>query len=144
MIQTKTDIASNINPIDCNLQIEKVRTWKHGGILVGCSSSKDNSRFRKLAQENLSATYNIKEVKGISPRVKFVGITQNYEESDLSDIFEHAIKFNSNIFNLSSECKVLKFWATKKNPKIDRNSYDRLMTAGGLFVGYDYCSVLML
>ncbi|KAJ3648411.1 hypothetical protein Zmor_018143 [Zophobas morio] len=145
--KTKSDIASNIDPLNANIQLEKVLSTKNGGILVGCSSVEQNSRFKLLAQEKLAETYVIREIKGVSPRVKLVGFSQAFEEAEWNDLADHMIKVNSSIFNPKSTCEILKFWPTKKKPKvyqallqIDKTSYDRLMAAGGLFAGYDYCS----
>ncbi|XP_063912086.1 uncharacterized protein LOC135128936 isoform X2 [Zophobas morio] len=128
--QTKSHIASTIKPSES----------------VGCSSTEDNSRFKKIAQEKLADSYIIKEVKGIYPRVKIVGITEKYSSEDLEEILDHVIRINSDIFDPNSVCKVLKFWPTKKKPnvyqailQVDKISYDRLISSGGLFVGYDYC-----
>lgn len=147
-VQTKTDVTSSINPVDVDIKIAKVKNVRNGGILVGCSSNEENTRFKKYAEEKLADNYVIREVKGILPKVKIVGISQKYNNEELSDLVEHVIKMNSSIFNLNSICKVLKFFPTKKNNNIfqavlqvDRDSYDRLMSAGNLFVGYDFCSV---
>lgn len=58
------------------------------------------------------------------------------------------LRVNSDIFDLDSDCKVLKFWPTKNNDKVhqaivqtDKRAYEKLMAAGGIFVGYDYCSI---
>lgn len=146
--KTKSDIASTINPVDSDIHISKVKSVKHGGILVGCSSIEDNSRFKKIAQEKLADSYVIKEVKGIHPRVKIVGLTHRYSSEELQDLFEHVVKVNSDIFNPNSVCNVVKIWPTKKKPnifqaifQIDKPTYDRLMAAGGFFVGYDFCNV---
>ena len=144
--QTKSHIASTIKPSESGIHISQVKTVKRGGILVGCSSTEDNSRFKKIAQEKLADSYIIKEVKGIYPRVKIVGITEKYSSEDLEEILDHVIRINSDIFDPNSVCKVLKFWPTKKKPdvyqailQVDKISYDRLISSGGLFVGYDYC-----
>ncbi len=146
--QTKSHIASTIKPSDSGIHISQVKTVKRGGILVGCSSTEDNSRFKKIAQEKLAESYIIKEVKGIYPRVKIVGMTEKYSLEELEDLLDHVIRINSDIFDPNSICKVLKFWATKKKSnvyqailQVDKLSYDRLISSGGLFVGYDYCCV---
>ena len=66
-VQTKTDVTSRIDPVDAKIQIQRVKSIKNGGMLIGCSSSDQNSRFKQLAQEKLSESYVIREVKGVSP-----------------------------------------------------------------------------
>ncbi len=77
-----------------------------------------------------------------------MGLKQIYTEDEIIEYVEHAIRNNSDDINLNSECSFVKLWPTKKNSKIyqvilqlDRKSYDYLMNAGGLFIGYDHCSV---
>ena len=144
--RTKSEIAEKINPFDSGLRIAKVKSVKKGGVLVGCSTTDDNSRFKRIAEEKLSESYVIKEVKGILPRVKIVGITEKYSDDQLQDLIEYVIKVNSDIFDPNAVCKLLKFFPTKKKANIfqavlqvDKLSYERLINCGGLFVGYDYC-----
>ncbi|KAJ3662783.1 hypothetical protein Zmor_007112 [Zophobas morio] len=146
--QTKADIASSIDPANEKIQIAKVKSTKNGGMLVSCLSSDQNLRFKQLAQENLANSYVIRELNGISPRVRIVGFSQKYEEDEWVELADYMKSVNNSIFNVSSSCKIFKFWATKKKRstyqallQVDKKSYDRLMAAGGLFIGYDYCIV---
>ncbi|KAJ3663265.1 hypothetical protein Zmor_007568 [Zophobas morio] len=146
-VQTKTDVTSRIDPVDAKIQIQRVKSIKNGGMLIGCSSSDQNSRFKQLAQEKLSESYVIREVKGVSPRVKVVGFTELYQEDELNDLADRIMVVNNTIFNPESTCRILRFWPTKKKPsvyqallQVDKISYDRLMAAGGLFADYDYCN----
>ena len=145
---TKTALSTKINPAETNLSISKVRGMKDGSLLIGCSNKDDNARFKKIAQDKLADDYEIKDVKGILPRVKIVGLTRNFVESELSDLFEYMTKTNSELFNLDSVCKVIKVYPTKKNSKvyqaileIDRNTYENLIKADFLLIGYDYCKI---
>mgnify|MGYP005983594903 CR=1 FL=1 len=146
--ETKSVISTSINPVDVNVQISKVRKTKDGGVLIGCSSSDETARFKKIAVEKLSENYEIKEVKGILPRVKIVGLTRNFSVNDLTELIEYVVKTNSNLFNLNSICKVIKVYPTKSNGKIfqavlelDRTTYENLIKADFLLVGYDYCQI---
>ena len=147
-IKTKTDINKNINPVDSQLTIAKVKNVKEGGILVGFSSKEENLRFKKIAREKLAEDYEIKEIKGVQPRIKVVGMTQVYQDDEISDFVEYAVRKNCTAINLNIECSVVKFFPTRKKSNIhqavlqvDKISYDALMKAGNLFIGYDYCNV---
>jgi hypothetical protein len=142
----KSDINSKINPIESKLNVTKVKTVNEGGLLIGFSSKEDNARFKRVAVEKLGADYDIYEVKGILSRIKVVGMTQIYKENEIVDFVDHSVNYNYTGTELNPECKLIKLWPTKKNPKIyqaviqvDRPSYDKLIQAGGLFIGYDYC-----
>lgn len=146
--KTKSVISSNLNPVESNVQISKVRNTKHGGVLIGCSSSDETTKLKKIAEEKLAVNYDIKEVKGVLPRVKIVGLSNNISETDLSELFEFVVKTNSNSFNLNSICNVVKVYPTRKNEKIfqavielDRTTYEHVIRLDFILVGYDYCKV---
>lgn len=61
---------------------------------------------------------------------------------------EYIKKLNADLFALNTECKLVKFIPTKNNKNIfqatlqlDHKTYDRVIRAGNLFVGYDCCAV---
>ena len=146
--KTKSVISSNINPVESNIQISKVRNTKDGGVLIGCSSSDETAKLKKLAEEKLAVNYDIKEVKGVLPRVKIVGLSRNFSETDLSELFEFVVKTNSSFLNLNSVCNVVKVYPTKNNEKIyqavielDRATYENVIKLDFILVGYDYCKV---
>ncbi|KAJ3659404.1 hypothetical protein Zmor_011094 [Zophobas morio] len=143
---TKSDIKSKINPIGSQFSLSKVKNIKDGGILVGCSSKEDNARFKKIAVENLSEKYDVLEIKGVQPRIKLVGLSEQYTSEEIVECVEQFVRGNNDSVNLNTECKVIKIWPTKKRANIlqmvvqvDRQTYDVIMKSGGLFFGYDYC-----
>lgn len=146
--KTKMDINRNINTVDSNLKVSKVKNVKNGGILLGFSSKEENLRFKKLASDKLSENYDIKEVKGVQPRIKIVGMTEMYNAEEIIEYIEHAVRNNCTSINLSIDCSLIKSFPTKKNPKVyqaliqlDKNSYDTLIKVGDLFIGYDHCYI---
>lgn len=140
---TRSELFQQMNPVETGVQFTKVKNIKDGGILIGCKTRDDNEKLKKLAVEKLSSNYEVKEVRGINPRVRVVGISAEIKEED----FIHIItKMNSNL--ISSDCKLIKYFPTKKNRNIyqaiiqlDTNSYENVMHAGNLFVGYSSCIV---
>ena len=146
--KTKNDINKNINPLDSQLTLAKVKNVKDGGILVGFSSRNDNLRFKKMAREKLAENYEIQEIKGVQPRVKVVGMSETYKEDEIAEFIEYAVRSNCTGINLNLECTLVKFFPTRKNSKVyqailqvDKMSYETLMKAGDLFIGYDHCYV---
>lgn len=145
LLQTKSDILRNLNPTTENLQLSKIKSIKDGGLLIGCRNQEDNKKIKNIIQTNLADTYSVREVTGVQPRLRVVGMTESYSEGELGDII---LKSNSGIFLDDSECKVLKIFPTKKNPgiwqtvvQVDKLSYDRAVGSGNLFIGYDSCIV---
>lgn len=144
-LQTKAEIKNKINPADVDIQLSKVKNIKNGGILIGCRNKDDNEKLKKIAVDRLSDQYEIKEFQGLNPRVRVVGITDKYEEDEL---LEYIKKLNADLFALNTVCKLVKLIPTKKNKNVfqailqlDHKTYDRVIKAGNLFVGYDNCAV---
>ncbi|CAH2000545.1 unnamed protein product [Acanthoscelides obtectus] len=132
--QTKTDILKSVDPFEANIHLGKVCDIKEGGIVLGCKSKADNLKLLSIATEMLGDSYVIKEVAGIHPRVRIVGLTGEYSDEQIRS---YLLKDNPDVFCGDVECKVLKTYAVKKNNRIfqsvlqiDRVSYVRVMKAG--------------
>lgn len=142
--QTKSDLLQKISPTNANIHLSKVVNVKNGGVLISCASNNENEEFKKMVQENLSDSYEIRKVNGTRPRVRIVGFTVNYTEDDL---LECIVNCNTSILK-NSDCKVIKVFPTKKNKDIfqavlqlDAVTYEKVTKAGNLFVNYDSCVV---
>lgn len=70
--QTKSDILHNVNPVDTDININKIKHIKDGGLLVSCQTSEETAKFKQIAQEKLSNHYDIRELKGLHPRLRIV------------------------------------------------------------------------
>ena len=71
--KTKSDIMSKIDPVDSLMLIDKVKSLREGGVLLGCD---DVKRFKQLAKSNkLSSDYDIRDIKTLRPRIRIVGIS---------------------------------------------------------------------
>ncbi|KAK9879967.1 hypothetical protein WA026_016661 [Henosepilachna vigintioctopunctata] len=142
LVQTKSDILRHLNPTSENLQLTKVKTVKDGGLLIACH---DNSKVKQIIEGELADTYEIKEVSGIHPRLRVVGMAENLSENNLRS---NILSTNSKIFQNGSEFKVVKIFPTKKNPNIwqsivqvNKSDYERALQSGNVFVGLTSCSV---
>ena len=60
--KTKSDIMTNIDPVETSLNIDTVNNFKEGSVLVGCQ---DINKFKLLAKNKLFSTYDIHEVKSL-------------------------------------------------------------------------------
>nr|CAI5848084.1 unnamed protein product [Callosobruchus analis] len=114
-------------------------------LLVGCKSKADNLKLLSIAKQKLGNSYDIKEVTGINPRIRLVGMSKAYSEEQINS---YLLKSNPEVFCGDVECRVLKTYPTKKNNNVyqaeiqlDRISYERAMKGEHLFVGYDSCII---
>lgn len=142
---TKSDILQNINPVDTDININKIKHIKDGGLLLSCQSTEEISRFKQMAQEKLSSDYEIRELKGLHPRIRIVGLS---EKMDPDTICKFIVKQNNDLFSAVSDCKIIKVWPTKKNPEIyqailqlDISDYAKVINNGCLLIGLDICKV---
>lgn len=143
--QTKSDIMQNISPVGSDFQLSKVKHTKEGGILVSCKNKEENERFKRLAEDKLSNAYEVKELRGINPRVRVAGMSQKFENEELLNIIR---KQNGQLINSHSDCKLIKCYPIKKNSSVyqavlqlDKLTYERVMKAGNLFIGFDSCRI---
>lgn len=142
---TRKALSENINPIECSLQIAKVKHVKDGGVVVGCKNVSENEKLKKLAEEKLADNYDIREIRGIYPRIRIVGFRCSYDDQTLISTL---IKLNPDIFDTTFSYKVIKISKTKRNSaifqavvEVDKRAYDNAMHAGNVFIGFDSCSV---
>lgn len=143
--KTKADILRNINPLEENMQLAKIKNIKDGGILISCKTKAENDKLKSIVQQRMSGGYNVREVGGFLQRIRIVGMTENYTSEDLRN---YLFALNVNIFSEDSECKIVKIFPTRKNASIfqaiiqvDKLVYERLLNAGNVFVAYDSCSI---
>lgn len=143
--QTKSDIGNTVDPIVGDLHLCKVKNIKGGGVLIGCKSRQENEKIRKAMVEKMGDSYVVKELHGVSPRVRVVGMTDQLSEDALLTLM---MKCNRGLFSESSEVKIVKIFPTKKNADIyqcilqlDMLSYNKVIKARNIFVGFNSCYV---
>lgn len=146
--KTKSDILNNINPIESKINVCSVKHIKNGGIVLGCNDETDIAKVKSLVEDKLLDKYEVEDIKGISPRVRVVGLSCKLDEAELSELIKNQNK--KLLDNVNSELKVLKIWPTKRNQHIfqtvlqlDVKSYNNIMSIGKgkLIIGFDICNV---
>lgn len=142
--RTKRDIMKNIDPVDLNLKVSQVKQVKDGGLFISCEDSEGADNIKKIVREKLSPDYRVSDVKKFLPKVKIVGLDENYPADEIVKF----LRGQNNVISNSSHLRVLKTWATNKNSEIfqaiiemDADTYTMVMKQGKLFVNFDVCSV---
>lgn len=143
--QTKSDILQNINVNRPDININKIKHIKDGGLVVSCQTTEEISKFKKIVEEKMSTNYDIREVRGLHPRVRIVGLSEKFNVDALENLIR---KQNIEMFSVDSECKIMKIWATKNNKNVyqatlqlDMSTYNKVITNGYLLVGLDLCKI---
>ncbi|VEN45057.1 unnamed protein product [Callosobruchus maculatus] len=103
VVQTRSDILKSVDPVEANLHLGKVRDIKDGGLLVGCKSKADNLKLLSIAKQKLGNSYDIKEVTGINPRIRLVGMSKAYSEEQINS---YLLKSNPEVFCGDVECTI--------------------------------------
>lgn len=142
---TKSDMLRNIDPVGTNINISQVKNTRNGGVVVSCGDGDESAKFKELAKEKLGDKYDAKQLPTLNPRVKVVGMSEEFEEQILLDYIK---KQNNHLFVTNSICQIVNVAPLRKNRKVyqatlqlDKVTYNKILTCGKLFVGYDYCSV---
>lgn len=140
--ETKSDILKNIDPLNESVRVDKIRTIRNGGVVVGCQQA---TEFKKIAAEKLSEKYDVHQLKTLSPSIRVVGMSDCVGR-DL--VVPYLLKQNEAVFSAESECKLVSFSSTKRSDslyqatlQLDVATYERALKAGHVLVGFDACSV---
>lgn len=143
-LHTKLKIKESVNPVDNNIKLSQVKNLKDGGILIRCHDVNDLNKFKEVASKSLSEEYEVKEVKRINPRIKVVGMTEEYSRDDLAGLLQS----QNQEFGDDALCRVLKVWPTKRRNDmyqaivdIDPATYTSILSRGFLLVNLDNCIV---
>lgn len=134
----------NIDPVDLNLQISQVKHIKDGGLLISYNDPDSAANFKCIATQKLSSDYKITELKKFYPKLRIVGLAEEYS----SDVIARFFKGQNDIVPENCHLRVLKIWRTKKDPNIfqalvevDPAVHRAVMERGKVFINYDVCKV---
>lgn len=112
--------------------------------MLGTNQSSAN-KFKELAAEKLSGNYEVRELKGVQPAVRIVGLSEEYSEERFTYLLRSQ---NPHIFSSDSQCKLLKITPTKKNNhvyqadlQLDELTFQKITDIGRLIVSLDNCTV---
>lgn len=143
--ETREHLLKYINPIEADIRLERVREVNDGGLLLGGKSDEDNQKLLSLANEKLSEDYTVKEIEGIHPRIRVVGMSANFSKDEVANYLR---KCNSLIFSNTAQLEVLKVFPLKNNAskyqaviQLNRMAYIKSVKVGHLLVGLDACKV---
>lgn len=142
---TKADILENIDLVNNDIELNSVKHIANGGILLGCGSDSDATKFRQIAGDKLTDDYDIFELRGTDLQIRIVGLSQSMGTNELEDLLR---KQNQFIFQSASLLKVLRVFPTKKNSEIHQATlqvcpatFKKCIDRGRLIVGLDSCVV---
>lgn len=156
-VVTKTDLLHCVDPVTSEVGVSGVKHIRGGGILVSCPTRESAETLSKEVTDKLSDKYTVQEARKLNPRIRVVGLSERHAE----DTFLNYLRVqNSKILEAASDIKLVSFDTVKGKGKhgeasdggrrvtiyqaviqLDPGAYERALSAGRLFVGYDCCVV---
>lgn len=139
--QTRTFLKSNLDP-----KVHRINNFKNGrdgSIIAHCASGENLSKVKSDIENKLGKNYTAIVSTGL-PKLKIVGMSENYAPEDFIDLLTTQ---NDEIF---IEC--VKVISSYENPRmkynkfctiieVNNDTFDALIAAGKVNIGFDRCSV---
>ncbi|KAJ3659064.1 hypothetical protein Zmor_010773 [Zophobas morio] len=79
--KTRSDVLKNVNIIEEEIAITKVKPVSSGGLIISCKDENCGKKLQQIASTSLAQNYDIREVNVLYPRVRVVGIPGGMSES---------------------------------------------------------------
>ena len=144
-LQTQEDLLRSVNLVQENICVTNSKKTKDGGIIVGCNDKENSKRLEQIASNKLSKDYDVFVMRSAFPKIRVVGIPSCIDKQSLLDYLKLQ---NLDLFADSTEYRLLRLWALRKNNKIyqatiqlDLGTYQKVMKSGGILVGLNICKV---
>lgn len=138
---TRKEILDNIRPSDMNIKINGIKENKNGTVIISCEGEEDATTLEAKIKEKLVTNYEIRKSLLRDPRIKIVGIIENYNEEDL----EKEIKQHNSFLKDNIKILHIKRNNNRNNStayaEINPSSYEELMHYGRLRTEWQYCRV---
>ena len=143
--KTRSDVLKNVNIIEEEIAITKVKPVSSGGLIISCKDENCGKKLKQIAATSLAQNYDIREVNVLYPRVRVVGIPAGMSESSFLSYLK---KQNPDLISEFSFTKLIRFWPTRSNRdifqadlEVDSATYNLLLKSGHVLVGLNPCSV---
>lgn len=130
-----------VNTKDLKLCVQKVYDLKDGGIKIQCKSKDDAEKLKKEATEKMGDKYETKMQEKKYPKIKIIGLEENYTNEDLENSIRHqnsAILENSKIKVVVVKKMKTKYMAILE---VDPETFKKIMESGMLLVDLSVCTV---
>lgn len=138
---TKREIIKYVKTKDLQVGIQKVFNLKDGGIKIQCKSKEDVEHLKKEVVEKMSEHYETKTGNKKNPRIKIIGMEQDYTNEELVEVIKNQ---NDTISDDSKlEVIVVKKMRTKYMAivEVDSKVFKSVMESGMLLVDLTVCTV---
>lgn len=138
---TKKEIIKYVNSNDLKVGIQKVFDLKDGGVKILCNSRENVEKLKKEAIEKMGDSYSLKTEKKRNPRIKIIGLEENYTKEELALCIRsqnNGIAENSKIDVIVIRKMKTKYFAIVE---VDQDSFKSIMDSGVILIDLSVCSV---
>ena len=135
-------IKKNIDPIDLNIGVKKIKSLNDNKIGIICEKKADALSLIDAVQSKMGDNYEIKLLEKKNPRIKVVGIE---EELDAERLMASLLNQNKHIFSDSIKPKIIKTFKGKIGfstiLEVHTPTYDKIINERILRIGWKMCPV---
>lgn len=138
--KTKQDLGKFINPSTLDVNIKKINDLENGSIKIQCKTNEEVDKLKKEVESKLGQTYKIQSQEMRGPRLKVIGIEEEFKYDELKKVI---LDQNKEIENANLKIIVLKKMKTKYMAiiEIDGENYKKTINKGMLFINFTICPV---
>lgn len=140
--QTKTEVRNKINP--SQMGIKSVRNGVNGAIVVECGTKTEAEGLLNKLKDELGENYETKIEQPKKPRIKIMGVSDEYDSDDLIDFLKRQ--------NDIEDVQFLRVLKTIKHRRAvcteftlicetDPSTFEQIMRKGKLYIDLDRCRV---
>lgn len=139
--QTKKELIEHVNLRDLQLGIQKVFNLKDGGIKIQCQSKEGMEKLKSEAVQKMSKNYEMKTQSKKHPKIKIIGLEENYSAAELLDCIRSQNDTVSE--NSKLELIVIRKMKTKYMAivEVDPNTFKSIMKSGMVLINLSVCPV---
>lgn len=138
---TKEEIRQAIKPSDLGVSIARVANTKQGGVVLTCESRNETEKIRGETVARLGHKYDVKVPLLKKPKIKIVGLDEEYDEEKLRYAILNQNKFvprNAELKLIVCKKMRIKWFAIVE---CDAETYRCIIDNGALCVEFNACSV---
>ena len=124
-------------------KISNFRNGKNGSIIAECATGDNVEVVKKDIESNLGEKYSAVIPTIPKPKLKIVGMSDRYSSEDFIDLLKSQNDINVNEVKVIAEYENTRFKYNKYNVivEVDKDTYNALMSAGKVSIGWDKCPV---
>lgn len=92
--RTKTDIKEKINPGELAIAVDNIRNGRDGAVVISCNDRHTKEKITEKVENELNGKYSVLNVKQKNPKIKIIGVEEEFVREEDNVIIETLKKQN--------------------------------------------------